>query len=188
MGINVKLARRALRTAGASRSAVCSAAWPFGRERRLRALMRSRLNILEIKNAVVDFLFRIQKPLADFRLYSLDRIEATLKDPEKRKIVISFSPSREVIEDELRSRYRADTGPALDQALAELMAEGAVLRVPGKLVLSKEDVYLAVQRRRPHYEVGELNRLVREGTDYFSELRRRATRRDNTDRGRSYDL
>lgn len=188
MGIDVKKAQQALRSAGAPRSTICSAAWPFGRERRLRSLIRRRLNVLEVKNAVVDFLFRLQKPLADFRLFSRERIKAILADPEQRKIVISLSPSREVIEEELRTRYRVDSGLALDEAFTELQTEGVVLRVPGTLMLSKEDVFLAVPRRRPYYEMGELNRLVREGTDYSSELRRRSMRRDTTDRGRSYEL
>ena len=188
MGINVKRARQALRSAGAPRAALCGMAWPFGRERRLRALIRRRLTVLEAKNAVVDFLFRTQKPLAEFRLFTLDRVETVLHDPEKRKLAISLSPSREVIEEELRSRYRVDASVVLEQALAELVAEGAVLQVPGKLVMSNDDVYLAVQKRRPHYEVAELNRLVREGTDYAAQLRHRANRRDTTDRGRSYEV
>jgi hypothetical protein len=80
-------------------------------------------------------------------------------------------------------------GQALDQALSELIAEGVLLRVPGKTVMSREDVFLAVQRgRRPHYDVSELNRLVRQSGSYGRDLRSRARREASTTSERSYDL
>jgi hypothetical protein len=189
MGIDVGRARRALKAAGAGGSALCAAAWPFGRERRLRILARRRLATLEAKNRVVEFLFRTQKPLADFHLFNLERVESLLKDPEKRKLIIGMSVSQEVIEEELTSRSGAEVGQALDQALSELIAEGVLLRVPGKTVMSREDVFLAVQRgRRPHYDVSELNRLVRQSGSYGRDLRSRARREASTTSERSYDL
>ncbi|HUU53762.1 MAG TPA: hypothetical protein VMY87_02490 [Armatimonadota bacterium] len=189
MGIDIKRAQRALRSAGARGPSICAAAWPFGRERRLRSLLRRRLAVLEAKNAVVDFLFQTQRPLADLHLFTLEHIQRGLEDPEKRKLIIALSPSREVIAEELMSRSGAEVGPSLDQAVSELLHDGVVLRVAGEDVLSPHDVYLAVQRgRQPHYDISELNRLVREGRGYGAELRARARREASSTSGRSYDL
>ncbi len=189
MGIDVKRARGALKDAGARGPAFCATAWPFGRERRLRTLLRQRLAVLEAKNRVVDLLFRTQRPLADQRLFTLEHVERALKDPERRKLVVGVSASREVIEEEIGTRSDAEVGRSLARALSELVAEGVLLRVPGKMVMSREDVYLAVQRGpRPHYDVGELNRLVRQGRTYGTELRAKESRESSTNRGRSYQL
>ncbi len=189
MGIDVKRARRALKAAGARGPALRATVWPFGRERRLRALLRQRLALLEAKNRVVDLLFRAQRPLADQQLFTLEHVERALKDPERRKLVIGVSASREVIEDEIGTRSDAEVGRPLTRALSELVAEGVLLRVPGKMVMSREDVYLAVQRgRRPQYDVGELSRLVRQGRSYRTELRAKERSDSATNTGRSYQL
>jgi len=189
MGIDVRRARRALRSAGVRSPSICSAVWPFGRDRRLRNLIRRRLAVLEAKNGVVDVLFRTQAPLRDLRLFTLDHIRRGLGDPDARKTIIALSPSRQVIEDEIVSRSGAEIGRALDEGLSELVRDSVVLQVPGRDVLSTHDVYVAVQRGpQPHYDTAELNRLVREGLGYGSYLRDRERRETSTTSSRSYDL
>jgi hypothetical protein len=189
MGIDMRRVRRALRSAGVRGPSVCGTAWPFGRDRRLRNLIRRRLAVLEAKNAVVDLLFRTQAPLGDLHLFTLEHIQRGLEDPDTRKIIIGLSPSRQVIEDEIVSRSGAEIGRSLDEGLSELVRDGVVLQVPGRDVLSTHDVYVAVQRgRRPHYDTAELNRLVREGLSYGSHLRTRERRETSTTSSRSYDL
>lgn len=189
MGIDIRRVRHALRSAGVRGPSICGAAWPFGRDRRLRNLMRRRLAVLEAKNAVVDLLFRTQAPLRDLHLFTPEHIQRGLEDPDRRKIIIGLSPSRQVIEEEIVSRSGAEIGRSLDEGMSELVRDGVVLRVPGKDVLSTHDVYVAVQRgRRPHYDTAELNRLVREGLSYGSHLRTRARRETSTTSSRSYDL
>lgn len=189
MAIDVRQARRALKAAGVRNSALCATAWPFGRERRLRILLRRRLAVVEAKNIVAELLFRTQRPLRDLRLFSLEQVERALNDPDRRKLVVGMSASREVIAEELTSLSGAEVGRALDQALSELLAEGVLLRVPGKMVMSREDVFLAVQRgARPHYDTSEINRLVRQGSSYAKDLRSRARREASTTTERSYDL
>ncbi|MFB3881126.1 MAG: hypothetical protein ACE149_07675 [Armatimonadota bacterium] len=186
MGIDIGRARRALRSAGGRSSGLY---WPFGRERRARLLLRSRLAILEAKNAVAGFLYSTQRPLADLQLDTLADVERVLADPQRRKLVVGRTVSREVIEEELRRKAGSELGRALDQALSELIAEGFVLQLPGKQVLMREDVYLAVlSRPQPKYEVSELNRLVREGSGYAAQLRTRARRDEATTGRRSYSL
>ena len=189
MGMDMRRVRRALRSAGVRGPSICGTAWPFGRNRRLRNLIRRRLAVLEAKNGVVDVLFRTQAPLRDFRLFTLDHIRRGLGDPDTRKTIIALSPSRQVIEDEIVSRSGAEIGRALDSALSELARDGVVLQVPGKDVLSAHDVYIAIQNRcPPHYDTAELNRLVREGLSYGSHLRTRERRETSTTSSRSYDL
>ncbi|MCJ7750835.1 MAG: hypothetical protein MUQ65_07040 [Armatimonadetes bacterium] len=189
MGIDVRRARRALRSAGVRSPSICSAVWPFGRDRRLRNLMRRRLAVLEAKNVVVDLLFRTQAPLGDLHLSTLEHIQRGLEDPDRRKTIIALSPSQQVIEEEIASHSGAEIGRSLDEALSELVRDGVVLQIPGKDVLSTHDVYLAVQRgRRPHYDTAELNRLVREGLSYGAELRTRTRREGASTSSRSYDL
>jgi len=189
MGMDMRRVRRALRSAGVRSPSICSAVWPFGRDRRLRNLMRRRLAVLEAKNAVVDYLFRLQAPLRDIHLFTLDHIRRGLGDPDTRKPIIALSPSRQVIEDEIVSRSGAEIGRALDEGLSELVRDSVVLQVPGRDVLSTHDVYVAVQRGpRPHYDTAELNRLVREGLSYGSHLRTRERRETSTTSSRSYDL
>ena len=189
MGIDIRRVRRALRSAGVRDPSICGTAWPFGRDRRLRNLIRRRCAVLEAKNVVVDFLFRTQAPLGDLHLFTLEHIQRGLGDPDRRKTIIALSPSREVIEDEIVSRSGAEIGRSLDEALSELVRDGVVLQVPGKDVLSTHDVYVAVQRGpRPHYDTAELDRLVREGLSYGAQLRTRSRREASSTSGRSYDL
>jgi len=186
MGIDIRRARRALRSAGGRSTALY---WPFGRERRARILLRRRLAVLEAKNAVADFLYSTQEPLADLRLSTVADVERLLGDPEKRRLIVGRSVSREVIEEELNRRAGAELGRALDQALSELIADGFVLQVPGKELLMRDDVYLAVlSKHPPRYEVSELNRLVREGSGYAAHLRTRSRREETTTGRRSYRL
>jgi hypothetical protein len=152
-------------------------------------LLQRRLAVLDVKNAVADLLFRLQRPLAENRLDSLARVRELLVDPEKRKRLISITPSRSVIEEELSRTPGVELGRTLDLALGELVAEGVVLRIPGKDVSSSEDVFLsAPSSRPPHWDTAELNRLVREGVSQAAELQRRERRRSTTDGSRSYDL
>lgn len=189
MGIDMKRVRRALRSAGVSSPSICSAMWPFGRDRRLRNLIRRRLAVLETKNAVVDFLFPSQAPLRDLHLLTLEQVKRGLEDPDTRKTIIGVSPSRDIIEEEITARSGAEIGGSLDAALSELARDGVVIRVPGKDLLLAHDAYIAVQQRRPpHYETAELQRLVREGLTYGSHLRARERRETSTTSSRSYDL
>lgn len=189
MGIDVARACRALKSSGVRRPSVCSTAWPFGRDRRLRTLMRRRLAVLEAKNAVVEFLFRAQAPLRDLRLLTLDDVRRGLEDPGSRRTIIGLCPNRNAIEHEVVSRSGSEIGGALDLALSELVRSGVVLQVSVSDIPSSDDVYIAVQHGRPpHYDTAELNRLVREGLGYGAQLRRRARRDTSTTSSRSYDL
>jgi hypothetical protein len=186
MTTDIGRARRALKSAGARSAALY---WPFGRERRAHLLLRRRLAVIEAKNAVADLLFRRHKPLSDLHLSTVADVERALADPEKRKLVVGLSVSREVIEEELRRHSGTELGRALDQALSELIREALVLQVPGKALLMREDVFLAVMGRpQPRYDVSELNRLVREGTSYSARLRARVRGEDTTTVSRSYRL
>ena len=189
MGIDIRRVRRALRCAGVRGPSIGGTVWPFGRERRLQALIRRRLAVLEAKNAVVEFLFRTQAPLGDLQLFTLERLQRGLRSPDTRKTIIGLSPSRQIIEEEIVSRSGAETGRPLDVALSELVRDGVVLQIPGRDILSTHDVYVAILRgRRPHYDTAELTRLVREGTGYGGQLRTRAKRDASSTSSRSYDL
>ena len=189
MGIDIRRVRRALRCAGVRGPSIGGTVWPFGRERRLQALIRRRLAVLEAKNAVVDFLFRTQAPLGDLQLFTLERLQRGLRNPDTRKTIIGLSPSRQIIEEDLGSRSGAEIGRPLDAALSELVRDGVVLQVPGRDSLSTHDVYVAILRdRRPHYDTAELTRLVRDGTGYGAQLRTRARRDASSTSSRSYDL
>jgi len=186
MAIDIWRARRALSSSG-GRSA--SLVWPFGRERRARLLLRRRLAVVEAKNAVAEFLFQTQKALADLRLSTVADVERALADPEKRRLVVGRSVSLRMLEEELSRRAGAELGRSLDQALSELIAGGFVLQVPGKALLIREEVYIAVlSKPQPRDDPSELSRLVRQGTTYGAELRERARRHDSTTVGRSYRL
>jgi len=183
MGIDIGRARRALGRAGGPSAALL---WPFGRERRAQLLLQRRLAVLDAKNAVADILFGAQKPLTELQLSTLVDVERALTDPEKRRLVVRLGVSREVIEDELKRRPGSELGRSLDQALSELIAEGYLLQVPGPVVLMRDPIYIAVlHKKQPHYEVAELNRLVREGSTF---LKDRARRHDSTTAGRQYRL
>jgi len=186
MSADLRRARRALRTSGARGTALW---WPFGQQRRAHLLLRQRLAVLEAKNAVAGMLFRRHRPDVQLPLSSAADVERALSDPDKRKALVGMSVSREVIEEELLRRPGADLGRSLDQALAELIREGTVLRVPGKALLMPEDAFVAATtKRQPHYDPSELNRLVREGSGYGSHLRARARRERQTTVERSYRL
>ena len=188
-GMDARRVRRALRAAGVGQSALCGLRWPFGRKKRMLSLVRKRLAVLEAKNEVVDFLFRTQRSLAGLGLVGLEQVRAALGEAEKRRLILTAGASRTMLEEELSARHGSEAGRALDQALAELAAEGVVLRVPGAMMLANHDVYLAVlERGRPQYDVSELSRLVWEGRQYAQELRRRVRREKATGRERTYRL
>jgi hypothetical protein len=189
MAINVKRARRALRNAGLQSSARLGLAWPLGRQKRVTTLLRERREVLEAKNHVVEFLFRTQRGLADLRLSRVEHAHTALQDPQKRRIIMTVGASQVMLAEELSARYGLETGRSLERALAELVSEGVVLQVPAKAALANHDIYLAVHsRRRPHYDVGELNRLLRDGRDYGAELRSRSRREETTGDARTYDM
>ncbi len=94
-----------------------------------------------------------------------------------------------MLEEELASRYGAEGGWALDDALSELIAQGVILRVPAKSALSNHDLYLVARgRERARYDIGELNRLLQQGRRHGSQLRSRARREGTTGGGRTYDM
>jgi len=189
MAINVKRARSALRNAGLHGSARLGLAWPIGRQKRVADLLRQRRAVLEAKNHVVEFLFRTQRGLADLRLTRLEQVHAALQDPEQRRIIMTVGASQVMLEEELSSRHGSETGGSLDRALAELVAEGVLLQVPAKAALANHDIYVAVHsRKRPHYDVGELNRLLQENRGYGAELRSRSQREESTGDARTYRM
>jgi len=189
MAISVKQAKLALRAAGVPGMALWTLVWPFGRQRRALARVRRRLTVLEAKNSVVDLVFRAQRRLSEAHLHTREQVELALRDPEKRRVILAVGMSREVMEDELRSRYGTEVGRALDRALAELVAEGALVRVPGKVVMSDHDVYLASYRgKKPHYDASRLIEVLTESRGYGAELRSRARKESSTGNSRSYQL
>ena len=180
---------RALEASGAKRGSVRWLRFPWNREERLRRALRLRKGILDAKNSAADFLFSTQAPLAQLELHDLAGVEAALQDAEKRPLLLTFGVNREMLASELAAKYSAETGAPLDEALAELIAEGLVLRVPGELAAASHDIYLAIHGRgRKHYDLSEFNRLLREGRDYRRELKARQRRETTSGRGRSYDL
>jgi len=186
MELDLRRVRKAIEAAGGNAAALH---WPFNRNARARMLMRKRLAVLDAKNTVVDLLYRTQRPLADLHLFTSEHAERLLKHPERRKMIVGLSVSRQVIEDELRRSGAGELGPTLDRALSELIEEGVILELPGKAFASKENVYMVVFRgQQPHYDVAELRELVREDAEYGSRLRERMRRERTTTGGRSYRL
>jgi len=189
MGISARRARRALKAAGLRGPALCTLFWPIARQKRLLALLHERRAVLEAKNNVVEFLLTTQRALADLQLRRLEQVQAALGDPEKKRLIMTVGASRVMLEEELSARYGSEVGRALEQALSELVGEGVTLRVPAKEALTTHDVYLIVHgRNRPHYDLGELNRLLREGRHHGAELRSRARREEATGRNRTYRM
>jgi hypothetical protein len=178
-----------LEASGVKRGSVRWLRFPWNREERLRRALRLRKSVVEAKNSAADFLFSTQAPLAQLELHDLSGVEAALQDAEKRPLLLTFGVNREMLSSELAQKYGAETGAPLDEALAELIAEGLVLRVPGELASASHDIYLAIHGRgRKHYDLSEFNRLLREGRDYRRELTARQRREATSGRGRSYDL
>jgi len=108
-----KEARRALAVSGMSRGQLLALLWPFGRDRRARALLLDRRAVLEAKSLVVDYLFRAQQRLADLQLTDSERLQKALLDPEQRPLIMSLGINRAMIEDVLASRYGAEAGRSL---------------------------------------------------------------------------
>ena len=180
---------RALEASGIKRGSMRWLCFPWGRETRLRRALRLRRSVLEAKNGVVDHLFSAQAALAELDLHDLSGVEQALQDAEKRPLLLTFGVNREMLSTELAQKYGVETGGPLDEALAELIAEGLILRVPGELASASHDLFLAIHGRgRGHYDLSEVNRLLREGRDYRGELQARQRRETTSGRGRSYDL
>jgi len=180
---------RALEASGVKHGSVRLLGLPLGREKRLRRALLHRKTVLEAKNSVSDHLFHTQAPLAQLDIRNLAGAEEALKDPAKRRLLLTFGVNREMLDSELAQKYGAETGAALDEALSELLAEGILLRVPGQLAATSSDLYLAAHGHgRRHYDLSEFNRLLREGRDYRGELESRQRREASTNRGRSYRL
>jgi hypothetical protein len=163
--------------------------FPIGRARRLETALRQRSTLLAAKNDVMDLIFQTQAPLARLGIQNEADVRAAMQDPDKRRLLGAYGLNREMVEAELRERYGSETTGALDAALQELVAEGVILRVPGRLLLATSDIFLAIHaRRRPLYDVGLLNRLLHEGRDEEKALRSRDKRDDSTETGRTYRL
>ena len=195
----------ALRVSGVPIHRLLGLVFPVGRIRRIEAALRWRSSVLTAKNDTVDYLFRAQARLAKLHLSDLASVQAALKEPEKRRLILTFGISREMLESELAEKYQSDTTTALDEALSELTAEGVVLRVPAKWLVTQgeaarrplsrlpesaaSDVLLAIHaRRHAGYDASEIGRLMREGRDYGREMESRREREADTERGRTYQL
>ena len=189
MAIDTRRARRALRAAGLRGPALLGAMWPLGQDRRLHDALRRRLAVLEAKNAVVDLLSRLQRPVAELQLSSLPQVRELLEDSKKRRLLLGVTPSRTVMEEELSRTTGIELGPTLELALQELIAERVVLLIPARDVLSHESVYLLLPHvDRPHWDTSELRKLTREEGTRAEQLQQRERRRSTTDGSRSYDL
>jgi hypothetical protein len=189
MTANWRAAYEALRASGLSSGKLFWLRFPIGRRARLQAALRERASLLGAKNDIADLLFRTQASLARLDIRTLADVEAAAKDPEKRRLLAGCGVNEEMLEEELRERYGTETAGALDKALAELVREGVVLRVPGGLLLANHDILVGVHaRRRGPYSVGLLNRLLHEGREDELALRSRQKRDDSTHAGRSYRL
>ena len=189
MGIDTRQARRALKSSGARGLSLLSRTWPFGRNGRLRELLRRRLAVVETKNAVCDLLFPLQRPVTDYHVDTLARAREFLGAAENRRLLARAAQTRTVIEEELSHSVGIELGSTLDVALTELVAEGVLLHVPGREVLAQEDVYLLTAREHcPRQETAELKRLVQAQGTGADLLRHRERRRSTTDGSRSYDL
>jgi len=187
-GLHWREARRALIASGLRRSAVLSLLWPFGREERARRLMRQRRAVLEAKNHVIEYLSRAQRPLDSLGLATSEDLRTALEAPEKRGLIMGVAINRPMMEEVLAARHEAEVGPALDQALAELVAEGVVLKVSGMPVLTDDIHVIAGGRAAARYDLSGLTRLLGEGRDYGGELRARLRRKQRTDVGRTHQL
>lgn len=184
-----RAAYEALRATGLSGMKLLWLRFPIGRVRRLQTALRQRSTLLAAKNDVMDLIFRTQAPLAPLRIQSATDVEAAMQVPEKRRLLGACGLNREMVEAELRERYGSETTGALDAALQELVADGTILKVPGRLLLATSDIFLAIHpRRRPSYDVGLLNRLLHEGHEEEEALRLRHRRDTSTDTGRTYRL
>lgn len=189
MGINAKRARRALRAAGLGSFSLCGLLWPIGRQKRLLALLRERRAALEAKGNIVGFLVRTQGALSDLGLGRLEQVQVALRDPEKKRLILAVGASRPMLEEELSARDGSEVGRALERALSELVAGGVILRVPAKEALGTNDVYVVVHgRKRPQYDLREIDQLLREGREYGSELRARERREQTTGGSRTYRM
>jgi|GEM_PF-2418212 len=189
MAFNPKQAREALRASGASMSSLLALAWPFGRQARIRSLVRKRRAVLDTKNSVVDYLFRAQRPLAQFCISRKEQMQAALADPKRRPAIMAVAVNRDMLEEYLSTRGGSEGGRSLDQALAELDADGVILRMTADLGHVKQNLYFSVQnRRRPFYNLSGLDALLQQDRNLVAELRERLRRDSSTGSSRSYRL
>ncbi len=162
---------------------------PLAREKRLRRALRHRMAVLEAKNAVADALGSAQKALARLHVRDLAGVERALQNHEQRPLVLTCGVNQEALASELAQKYGVGTGEPFEAALSELVTEGWVVRVPGKLVNSTADLYLAVRdHRRTAWNISTISRLLRQGRNYRAEMLARERRRKTTSRDRSYRL
>jgi hypothetical protein len=189
MALDIKRARRLLKASGLPDGALRGLAWPFGREKRALALFRQRLAVLQCKNNIVDYLFRSQRGLAELCLTTVEQARDLLQDPEKRRLIMALAVVRAMLEDVLSSNYKSEVGRTLDQALAELINDGVVLRLPAEMLASHSDAFVAVHSKdRPHYDAAPITNLLQESRDYGKELRTRLKHTDSSGRGRTYRM
>jgi hypothetical protein len=183
-----KEARRVLSASGLSAGATLGLLWPFGRERRARALLRRRRAVLEAKNHVVDFLCRAQRALVPLCLTGAEALREALETPEQRGMIMAVGITRPMLEETLAARYGSEQGRALDQALVELLADGVLLEAPG-VGASGEPVYFVTQGQQGRrYDLSAFTRLLTEGRHYGAELRSRLRQREKTGRDRTHQL
>jgi hypothetical protein len=186
--LDLRRTKCALRASGVGRGPVIGLLWPFGRERRARALLRERRAALEAKNGVVEYLFRAQRPLESLRLGRPEDVTKALQQPDTRSLIMSVGITRAMIDEALVSRFGAEGGRAVDTALAELIAGGVVTKASA-MPASSQEIYVALQGRgRPLFDLSEVSRLLEDGREHGTELRQRLQREEATRRGRTHYL
>ncbi len=189
MALNAAQARQALRASGAPAVTTLTLVWPFATTSRIRALLRKRRAVLENKNQIVDYLARAQRPAAELRISRQEQLATALDQPDQRRVLLPVAVSREMIEDVLRTRAGAECGRALDQALAELIREGMLLRTSAQVGAAQQEVfYLVHLRGRPHYSLSEIEAVLQQDRGLGADLRARHRRDRGTDVSRTYRL
>lgn len=189
MALDINRARRILKASGLSDGALRGLAWPFGREERALTLFRQRLAVLQCKNDIVDYLFRSQRGLTELAITNVEQARELLEVPDTRRLIMALAVVHAMLEDVLSSSYKSEIGRTLDQALAELIDDGVILRLPAEMLASQSDAFVAVYSKgRPHYDIAPITNLLQEVRDYGKELRTRLKHTEGSDRGRTYRL
>lgn len=184
-----RAACRALERSGVARGRVRWLSLPLNREARLRQALSRRRAVLEAKNSVVDLLTSSQVALARFKLREAADVQRALQDPQAKPILLAVGLDRDMLAAEVARKFGIETGTSLDEALAELIAEGQIARVATEVSGVRQELFFALHgRARRQYDLSEISRLLREGRDYRRELQTRNQREMSTGRGRSYDL
>ena len=185
MTIDMKLVRAALKASGLSGRATWAVLLPFGRERRVLALLHQRHSVLEAKNSILDTLSRSQRPLEALGLHAVEDVTRALADPEQGPRTLVLGLSRGVLEDEA-SRWGTELGSNFTQALSELQTDARVLRACGP---AGEDLYLIAPRyMQQRYDLAPLNRMLQRGQEFGTTLRTRERNDSDNDPGRMYRM